>query len=184
MAKEFGFRELGADQLEEARNMGTREFIAHLGISSWSVPRIARRGLQLLNERIHTINPIVGIPEVLAVFHARGQRLAILSSNSEGNVSSFLTRHGLNYFSFVKTSSKLFGKAGQMKRLLREQRLGPSEVIYIGDETRDIEAAKEVGLAIAAVTWGYNSTSALAAMEPDHLLVSPGQLLNLGKAPE
>jgi phosphoglycolate phosphatase len=179
MADEFGFSPLPVEDLETARDMGTREFIRQLGISNWRVPMIARRGLQLLHERMDLVNPIAGVPEVLSSIHERGEKMGILTSNSEANVASFLKRHDLPYFYFIRTSSKLFGKAGEMNRLIRSEKLVPSEVLYVGDETRDIEAARESGLRMAAVTWGYNSESALAALNPDYLLASPKDLLSL-----
>ena len=179
MSQEFGFRALPLDHLENARDMGTKEFIRHLGISTWRVPSIARRGLELLHERMEMVNPIEGIPEVLATLHGRGHRIGILTSNSEANVNAFLKRHNLPYFYFVRTSSKLFGKAREMKRVSRAESVTPAEILYVGDETRDIEAAKESGLRMAAVTWGYNSESALAALNPDHLLKSPSELLGM-----
>ena len=179
MSKEFGFQRLPEEHLENARDMGTREFIRHLGISTWKVPSIARRGLELLHERMDQVNPIEGMPEVLAELHGRGHRIGILTSNSEANVNDFLKRHDLPYFYFVRTSSKLFGKAREMKRLIRAEGVAPAEILYIGDETRDIEAAKESGLSMAAVTWGYNSTTALAALNPEHLMKSPTELLEV-----
>lgn len=179
MADEFGFSPLPCGDLETARDMGTREFIRYLGISNWRVPMIARRGLQLLHERMDLVNPIAGVPEVLSSIHERGEKMGILTSNSEANVASFLKRHDLPYFHFIRTSSKLFGKAREMNRLIRSEKLVPSEVLYVGDETRDIEAARESGLRMAAVTWGYNSESALAALNPDYLLASPKDLLSL-----
>jgi len=179
MSKEFGFRELPEDQLEAARGMSTRQFIAHLGISSWRVPMIAKRGLQLLHERIDQINPIHGMPEIIATLHGQGHRIGILTSNSEANVAAFLTRHQLPYFHFIRTSSKLFGKAREIKRILKAEKVMPSDVLYIGDETRDIDAAKETGLRIAAVTWGYNSAEALGSMDPHHMVSSPGELLEI-----
>jgi phosphoglycolate phosphatase-like HAD superfamily hydrolase len=155
MAHEFGYQQLPEEQLDEARNLSTRAFIRHLGISTWRIPSIARRGLQLLHERIHLVNPIPGIPEALASLHERGERLAILTSNSQANVEAFLHRHDLPYFEWVSCSSKIFGKGGEIRRILRKQKLSPSEILYIGDETRDIEAARETGLQMAAVTWGY-----------------------------
>jgi phosphoglycolate phosphatase len=179
MSKEFGFRELPEEHLENARDMGTKEFIRHLGISTWRVPSIARRGLELLHQRMDQVNPIEGMPEVLATLHGRGHRIGILTSNSEANVDAFLKRHDLPYFYFVRTSSKLFGKSREMKKLVRSEGVTPAEILYVGDETRDIEAAKESGLRMAAVTWGYNSAGALAALNPEHLLNSPSELLGM-----
>lgn len=181
MSREFGFKELPEEELENARNMSTRQFIRHLGIKSWRVPMIAKRGLQLLHERIDLIDPIAGMPEVLAELYARGNRIGILTSNSEANVSAFLRRHDLPYFNFIRTSSKLFGKGREMKKILKQEKVTAPGVLYIGDETRDIEAAKEIGLRMAAVTWGYNSAEALAAMNPDHLITSPWEILRIGE---
>jgi phosphoglycolate phosphatase-like HAD superfamily hydrolase len=66
-----------------------------------------------------------------------------------------------------------------MNRLIRSENVIPSEILYVGDETRDIEAAKESGLRMAAVTWGYNSAVALSALNPEHLLQSPLELLKI-----
>lgn len=179
MSHEFGFRTLPEERLQEARSMNTRAFIRYLGISTWKVPSIARRGLQLLHERIHLVEPITGISEALTTLSKRGERLAILTSNSQANVEAFLSKHELPHFEFVSCSSKLFGKGREIRRILRKEKLIPSDILYIGDETRDIEAAKETGLRMAAVTWGYNSAEALRALEPDYLISSPSDLLSL-----
>lgn len=42
----------------------------------------------------------------------------------------------------------------------------PHQVLYVGDEVRYIEAAKEVALAFGAVAWGYTRADVLAA-QPD-----------------
>lgn len=180
LAGEFRFRALPQSELQQARLLGTREFIRHLGISSWRVPRIARRGLQELQRRINEVEPIPGMPEILAELHGRGHRIGILTSNSETNVLAFIARHSLPYFHFVRTSSKLFGKARVMGRIVREEGLPPGKVIYVGDETRDIEAAREAGIRVAAVTWGYNAAETLSSLSPDHLLDHPSGLLDIG----
>ena len=43
----------------------------------------------------------------------------------------------------------------------------PEAVISIGDEVRDIEAARAAGIACGAVRWGFASTEALQALGPD-----------------
>lgn len=179
LAVEFGFRSLPREELDRVRTLGTRDFIRHLGISGWRVPRISRRGLSLLQERMADVLPIAGMPEVLERLHARGHRIGILTSNSETNVLAFIARHRLPYFHFVRTSSKLFGKGREMRRILKAERVPPGRVLYVGDETRDIEAARDAGLRMAAVGWGYNAPGTLAALNPDHLLSHPRELLRI-----
>jgi phosphoglycolate phosphatase-like HAD superfamily hydrolase len=45
--------------------------------------------------------------------------------------------------------------------VLREQSLQPADILYVGDEVRDVEACQKVGVKIIAVTWGLNSQEAL-----------------------
>ncbi len=179
LAEEFHFRSLAQEELETARHMKTQELIKFLGVSRWRVPVIARRGLVKFQERILEIQPIIEIPEILERLSAQGFQLGILTSNSEANVTSFLQQHDLKHFDFIRTSSKLFGKSREMRRFMKEQALKPEEIIYIGDETRDIEATQEVSMRMAAVTWGYNSAKVLSSMAPDFLFNRPAELLSL-----
>jgi phosphoglycolate phosphatase len=43
----------------------------------------------------------------------------------------------------------------------------PAATIAIGDEIRDIEAARAAGIACGAVSWGYAAPEALRAHKPD-----------------
>ena len=184
LSEEFKFRFLPEEELEEARNMTTQKLIRFLGIRRWRVPFIARRGLVKLQERILEVQPIAEMPEILMQLRERGFRLGILTSNSEANVTAFLKHHKIDCFEFIHTSSKLFGKAREMRRFMKEQHLKPEEIIYIGDETRDIEATKAVCIRMAAVTWGYNSAKVLSSMSPDFLFDTPSHLLMLKTSKE
>ena len=55
-------------------------------------------------------------------------------------------------------------------------------MIYVGDEVRDIEAARKAGVAAAAVTWGFHAETLLTANHPDHLITEPRQLVELADA--
>jgi phosphoglycolate phosphatase len=62
---------------------------------------------------------------------------------------------------------------------MRELHLKPRQIFFVGDELRDIEAAQETGVHIAAVTWGYNSTPALTEAAPDYLFTNPSEISDL-----
>jgi phosphoglycolate phosphatase-like HAD superfamily hydrolase len=47
------------------------------------------------------------------------------------------------------------------------------------DEVRDIEAAKKSGIKSIAVAWGYNTKDALIKENPDFLVNSPDELINI-----
>jgi phosphoglycolate phosphatase-like HAD superfamily hydrolase len=54
-------------------------------------------------------------------------------------------------------------------------------MIYIGDETRDIEACKKINVPIIAVSWGFNSHKSLASHSPTYLINNPKELVEIAK---
>ncbi len=179
LAGEFGFRSLEKQDVPKARDMRTRELMRFLGISTRQMSRIAKRGTEEIGKRIDGVQPLPGVVEILRQAQADGFFLGIVTSNSEENVRRFLANHGLEMFQFVRSSSKLMGKGREVRAVMKSHGLSAREILLIGDETRDIEAAQEVGAHVAAVTWGYNSRRALAALTPDHLFEAPVELMSL-----
>jgi phosphoglycolate phosphatase-like HAD superfamily hydrolase len=57
-----------------------------------------------------------------------------------------------------------------LRKILKQNKLKPADVIYVGDEMRDIEAAKSVGIEVVAVTWGFNDESRLENEAPTVLV--------------
>jgi HAD superfamily hydrolase (TIGR01549 family) len=179
LAGEFGFRPLHAKDLEKARDMRTHQLVRFLGIPARKMSRIARRGSEELYRCIHSIQPLPGMPDALRALHGLGYSLGILTSNTELNVQIFLRSHGLELFDFIRCSSKLLGKARMIRSVIRKQHVRGADILFVGDETRDIEACKKVGIRIAAVTWGYNSRRSLEAMKPDFIFEDPKELVAL-----
>lgn len=177
LAPEFGFPPLSQEEIAHYKALTAREIIKQSRVSLWKLPFLVRRVKRELREEIKTIRPIPGIEDALERLKIENCYLGIITSNSEENASQFLRQHGLlHYFNFVQTSSHLFGKDKIIKRLLREKNIAPELVTYIGDETRDIEAARKSGVRIIAVSWGFNDGSALAKCQPDALIAHPSEL--------
>jgi len=66
---------------------------------------------------------------------------------------------------------------------LKQEKINPKAAIYVGDETRDIEAAKSHIKAIA-VSWGFNSAEVLASKTQIFLIHQPKQLIVIGSLPK
>jgi phosphoglycolate phosphatase len=90
-----------------------------------------------------------------------------------------LERYDLNIFDFINTSIRIWGKSKGLKNLISKNGFAVEDIVYVGDETRDIDAAKKVGVRVAAVTWGYNSYEKLASHNPDYIIQKPQDLLTL-----
>jgi len=179
MAPEFGYRQLSKEDLPKAKDMTTRQLMRFLGISGRRLPIIAHKGVRKLRSKINEIEPIAGMPEVLRELHARGKRLGIITSNSEENVGIFLKNHDLEIFEFVRSSSRLLGKAREIRQSMKSHRIQSGEILFVGDETRDIEACRRAKICCAAVSWGYNSRTALQAQSPHFIFDQPTELLSV-----
>ena len=81
-----------------------------------------------------------------------------------------------DYFDAIVGGVSLFKKAGELKKIKKQYSIDHNDIVYVGDETRDIIAAKKVGVRSVAVSWGYNSESALKDLQPDILVKTPEQL--------
>jgi phosphoglycolate phosphatase len=117
-----------------------------------------------------------GIPEMLATLRAQGIRCGVLTSNSEENVRAVFDAASVPPPELLSCGSSLFGKGTRLRRLLRAAGVPPHEACLVGDETRDLAAAREAGARAVAVGWGYGESAALAAAQPDILAASPAEL--------
>ena len=116
--------------------------------------------------------------EALEELKMQGYRLGIITSNDRENVTLFLEKNRLKeLFEFIYSGATIFGKSRVINRFLKQANLAPEEVIYVGDETCDIEAAKRSKIKMIAVSWGFNSKTVLAEHNPDFLIHHPHQLI-------
>lgn len=180
LALEFGYPTAEPEAIEQLKNMSSREIVRRSKISPWRMPFLLRRLRQELNQEMGQLDLIPGMKAALLGLQQRGDRLGIVTSNSQENVNEFLANQELEaVFDFVCSGWTLFGKGRVIQRVLRQHQLNSADVWYVGDETRDIEAARKIGIKIIAVTWGFNSPQALAAEHPDFLIQHPSQLLQV-----
>ncbi|UFZ05882.1 HAD-IA family hydrolase [Bradyrhizobium ontarionense] len=166
VAERFGFRQVQDEDIDGLRHASTREILDFLEVPRWKLPFIARYVRQLKTAHAASIPLFDGVDIMLDTLAGNGTKLALVSSDSEANARQKLgSRAGL--FADFDCSASVFGKARKFRRVLKRARIAPGEVISIGDETRDIEAARAAGIACGAVTWGYAAEKALRDHQPD-----------------
>jgi phosphoglycolate phosphatase len=166
VADRFGFRRVAEDDVEALRHASTREILSRLEIPMWKLPVIARHMRRLKAEQAASIALFEGADTMLRALAADGLRLALVSSDSEANARVKLGEAAA-LFDHYDCSASIFGKAAKFRRILARAAVAPARAIAIGDETRDIEAARAAGIACGAVTWGYAAPKALMAHGPD-----------------
>jgi phosphoglycolate phosphatase len=166
VAREFGFRPIADDEIQPLRHAGAREILRRLDVPLWKLPAIARRMRALKREQLDAISLFPGVPAMLHTLRDGGLTLTLVSSDSENNARRQLAENAA-LFSHFACGTSLFGKAAKFKAIMRRARVTAAQAIAIGDEVRDIEAARTAGIACGAATWGYSAASALVAMKPD-----------------
>ena len=147
LSGEFGYKPLDRTEIAQLRNLSYREIIKQAEISLFKVPILFKRVKEELNQEIANVKPISGIERILPIFKEQGYNLGIITSNIETNVLAFLEKNNWQeLFDFIYSGSTIFGKDKVINKCLQQRGLAKEEVIYIGDETRDIKAAKRSGV--------------------------------------
>jgi phosphoglycolate phosphatase len=175
VAARYRFRQVKEEDVEMLRHASTREILDHLKISWWKIPLVARHMRKLKTAHARNIPLFDGVATMLSTLTANGVRLALVSSDTEANAREKLGGCAA-LFSDFDCSASIFGKAQKFRRVMQRARLDAAEVIAIGDETRDIEAARMVGIACGAVTWGYAAPKALIDRKPDFVFTGMDEI--------
>lgn len=180
LAGEAGIEQLSDVQRDELRHKSMMAMVKHLDFPKRKLPRLYFKGRRAMSAKINNLEPFEGIPETIRKLHAEGHELFIVTSNSLHNVHAFLHHHNLHiYFLKVVASVSVFGKAGALRSLLKEQKLDIEDSLYIGDELRDIQAAESIKLKVIAATWGFSSAVDLSAAKPFALIDKPEDLIKI-----
>jgi phosphoglycolate phosphatase len=103
-------------------------------------------------------------------------KLGIVSSNSEENIRAILGPDQARLIGVFECGASLFRKARRFRKALQRTGIGAGETITVGDEIRDLEAAREAGIAFGAVAWGYTDAEALRALAPAFLFHQPAEI--------
>ncbi|MEM7371624.1 MAG: HAD-IA family hydrolase [Bacteroidota bacterium] len=177
--REFGLPRISRQQLMEFKHKSIPELLKLSGLSWIQLPSFVKKLRSRFKSHAKQVNPIQGMPEILSTLKTRGYRMEILTSNAQEVVQCFLQDHDLSVFEFVHAPDSIFGKSKALKNILKRRKLSASQVVMIGDELRDVEAAQKVGMESIAVTWGFNSEQLLRKGGANHIVTKPDHLLQL-----
>lgn len=175
LAGVYNFQKFGPDEVEKLRALGFKEIINLIGIKKYQLPKLAFDVRTRLKKYSGNLKPVKGVDRVVQELSERGYKLGILTSNFAGSADIFLSKYDLVCFDFVYSEKNLLGKGGALKKLAKKY----GDIVYVGDETRDVEACKKVGVKVVAVTWGYNSRKPLQESGPNRIVSDPTELLKI-----
>jgi phosphoglycolate phosphatase len=161
VGRRYGFREVRPCELASFRKLSARQILSELRVPMWKLPAIAKYVRALKTESSAQISMFPDIPSVIELLAEKGVQLAIVSSDSLMNIRETLGEEMTRRFSIISGGVPIFGKAFRLHSVLLSAGVARSEAIYIGDEIRDLEAARKLRLAFGAVTWGYTAAETM-----------------------
>lgn len=178
MARRHGFREIGPTEMDRLRALPTREVMRTLKVSPWRLPLIAADMRRQSAADAASIPLYPGAADVLLELTDLGATLAVVSSNGEQTVRSVLGK-AQHLVDVYECEASLFGKASKLRKAMKRLAIPPDRTLYVGDETRDIDAAFRAHVPAAAATWGYGHRHALEDRRPTYLLDNFSDLLQV-----
>lgn len=177
VASNYNLPVVKSSDKEKLRNFSARELISEYKISPWKLLQLTRDILPKVKQNAKDISLVEGMLEVVMELKKRGVTMGIVTSNSKENVELFLMNQNISQIDFIHSEKNLFGKGKVLRHVLQQQKFTADKVIYVGDEVRDIEAARAAGILALAVTWGFNSEERLQKAQPDYLVTQPEQIV-------
>ncbi len=180
LAPRFNCIPVEASNREELRKTAPTQILKQHNIKHWKIPFLAYFMRKSMKEGLKDVAVFEGIPELLENLIQAGYLLGVLTSNSSKNARMVLQKNGLEHqFKLILSSGRLLGKTSAMKKILKSLDISPQEIVYIGDETRDITFCQKLGIPVIAVTYGFAHEELLTQKKPNFLAHSPSEIFDL-----
>lgn len=126
--------------------------------------------------------PYDGIISLMKNLKSKGIKIAVVSNKADFAVKTLME----DYFSGLYDCA--YGeRAGVEKKPAPEGVLGAisemgadgENTVYIGDSEVDVETSKNANLPCIAVTWGFRDKKVLESLNPEYIVDSPSDILNI-----
>ena len=172
------YRRIQPENLDLLRIMPLKERCKYLKVPLYKIPFLAADFLKGYKKALPELTLFAGIDRLLEALNEKGYHTAIISSNSKINIAGFLKNNNINSISGIYCSTSLFGKDKLLSGFLKKYSLKPGEVLYVGDELRDIVACQKVGIKVVWVEWGYELKQSIISSKPDYIASRPEDILS------
>ncbi|MFZ2152944.1 MAG: HAD hydrolase-like protein [Microgenomates group bacterium] len=162
--------ELTAEHVELYRVGGAKKALASLKPSMFEVIRTVGLVQKGQYKIVAKARPFGGIKDLINDLRTEGIKVGILSKNTAENINKWLNKWQIEV-DFLETASVMVSK----EKILKKMKID----FYVGDEVRDVEACKKVGVKIIAVSWGFNHKQSLIDAGADWVVERVEEILDI-----
>ncbi len=179
LAEKFKAIPLDHSRLEEIKTYSPQKIMKMHRVPVWKLPAILKFTRSRMITQGESIHLFDGVETLLQTLKERNIKLALVTTNTCETVRRVLGDDLYNLFHMFEDKVSIFGKPAALKKIAKRSGLDKSEMLAIGDEIRDIDAAKKVQIPFGAVSWGFSNIEALTSRAPEHLFTEVHQILDV-----
>lgn len=176
-AEEFGYSPVTWDEIPHLRRLSYAKAMKTKNVKARRLPKILLVLSREMHSRMDDVKPYKGIVEMLHELQKQGFSIGVLTSNQAPLVNTFFMKHGFPAFDFVVSEKTIFGKDKALRKIIKRFGLDASQIIYVGDEPRDVTASHKAGVQSIGVSWGIAGLEGFEKVIPDKLVHNPSELL-------
>lgn len=166
VAAQFGFKQVKESEIGTIRGMSSKKVLDYLEVPMWKLPMISNHLRKRMAKDVAQIPLFPGVDVLLRELSESQFSVAIVSSNSKENIQAMLGSELASLIQYYECGASMFGKRQKLRKIFKLSGISLHEAIFIGDESRDIEAAHGENIASGAVGWGYNTIESLKTHAP------------------
>jgi len=160
------------------RDKPSDESLIDLGITGYKLPLFYLSTRYLYSKQIERVPVFPGLKTCLIELKHHGYELILLSANTTSNLRKFLAYNEIDVFTKTYGNLSMYHRDKAITKICRRLKIPINQCTYIGDEIRDINAAKKLNMKMIAVAFGgFNSRQSLLNAHPPKLIDTPQQLL-------
>lgn len=154
------------------------------GASEAQLKRLIKTGASYYTEHsLDRTHLYAGMLDVVKTLKAKGLRISILSNKPEA-ITIEIVRNlclGIEFDAVVGYRDEASKKPNPTLALEIASRMDlPVErILLVGDSATDVATARNAGMRVASVTWGFRSREQLLEAAPDTFIDRPADLLDL-----
>ena len=132
----------------------------------WRLPTLIYESRLRLRDNADKIRLFSGIKKEIIDLKKAGCDIYVLSRNWQSTVQLVIDNNGLGDIVDALEKPGFFTKHKSVKKLMAIKQYDKDSTWMIGDEVRDLYAAKRAGVQSIAVTWGFQDEKTLKALLP------------------
>ena len=123
-----------------------------------------------------------GVSELLSALRSKSVKTAVLTNKGHQYVGAIIDRcfpeHKFDIYYGQRDGIERKPHPQSFELLLNELGVSKEDCLYIGDSEVDVKTAKNAGVDLVAVTWGYRSADVIRDAGAEILVNSPEEILN------